>query len=89
MLTLVMSGITALLIILLIIYLKNYRGLPQNDFNPVVLWIRAGIYFCSCLIISWFTGTMTKILQSPFVTQNQLNSTAWIIWTAGCFILVS
>ena len=48
MLTVFISGVSILLIILLTVYLKNYRGLPQNDFNPVVLWIRAGIYFCSC-----------------------------------------
>ncbi len=88
MLTVFITGVAILLIILLTVYLKNYRGLPQNDFNPVVLWIRAGIYFCSCLMLSWVTGTMTKIFQSPFVTQNQLNSPAWIVWTAGCFILV-
>jgi len=84
----IMAVITAFLIILLIIYLKNFRGLPQNDFNPVVLWIRAGIYFCSCLVISWLTGTMNKIFQNPIVTQDQLNNTSWIIWTAGCFLLV-
>jgi len=88
MLTVFISGIAILLIILLIIYSTKYRGLPQNDFNPIVLWIRAGIYFCTCLMISWITGTMTKILESPLVTPDQLQNPVWITWTAGCFILV-
>jgi len=83
MLTVFISGIAILLIILLIIYSTKYRGLPQNDFNPIVLWIRAGIYFCSCLIISWGTGTMSKILKSPIATPEQVQNPAWITWTVG------
>jgi hypothetical protein len=88
MLTVFMTGVIVLCAVLLAVYFKNYRGLPQTDFRPKVLWTRAGIYFCACLIISWVTGTMEKILANPFVTQEQLQSTAWIIWTAVCFVLI-
>ncbi len=88
MVTAFMTGVIILLIIVLIVYLKNYRGLPQTDFNPKVIWLRALIVFCVCFILSWVTGTMDKILANPFVTQEQLQSTTWIIFTAVCFIFV-
>lgn len=83
-----MLGVIALLIVVLTVYLKNYRGLPQTDFRPKVIWLRALIVFCVCLIISWATGTMDTILANPFVTQQQLQSTTWIIFTAVCFVFI-
>ena len=88
MVTVFMTGVIVLLIVLLTVYLKNYRGLPQTDFNPKVIWIRALIVFCVCFILSWVTGTMDKILANPFVTQEQLQSTTWIIFTAVCFVFI-
>lgn len=38
-LTYFVIGVAILLGVLLIIYWTGYRGLPQDDFNPVVLWI--------------------------------------------------
>ncbi len=88
MLAVFMTGIIVLCAFLLAVYQAKYRGLPQTDFKPRVLWLRALIYFCVCLIVSWAAGTMEKLLANPFVTQAQLQSRAWIIWTAGSFVLV-
>jgi multisubunit Na+/H+ antiporter MnhC subunit len=38
-LTYFVIGVAILLGVLLMIYWTGYRGLPQDDFNPVVLWI--------------------------------------------------
>jgi len=88
MVTVFMTGIVVLLVVLLKVYLENYRGLPQTDFRPKVIWLRALIVFCSFLILAWHAGTIDMILANPFVRSEQLQSTAWIVYTAFCFVFV-
>ena len=38
MVTVFMTGVIILLIFLLSVYVKNYRGLAQTDFRPRVIW---------------------------------------------------
>ena len=83
-----MTGVVILLVFLLSVYVKNYRGLAQTDFRPKVIWLRALIVFCCCFILAWHAGTIDTLLANPFVTSEQLQSTAWIIYTAVCFIFV-
>ncbi len=87
-LTGVTIGIAALLIILLIVYKRRFWGHPKEHYSPAVAWNRAGIFFCSCFLLSWATGTMSRLLNSPVATPQQLGNPAWIAWTAGCFIIV-
>ena len=47
MVTVFMIGVIILLVVVLKVYLENYRGLPQTDFRPKVIWLRALIVFCS------------------------------------------
>lgn len=88
MVTVFMTGVSILLIFLLKVYLENYRGLAQTDFRPRVIWLRALIVFCSFSILAWHAGTIDTLLANPFVTSAQLQSTAWIIYTAFCFVFV-
>ena len=83
-----MTGVVILLVVLLKVYLENFRGLPQTDFRAKVIWLRALIVFCCFLILSWHAGTINTLLANPFVTQDQLQSTAWIVYTAFCFVFV-
>ncbi len=80
--------VAVLLLILLIVYRTRFWGHPKEILNPKVSWIRAGVVFCICFIISWATGTMKKVLAQPLVTARQLEDPAWLAWTAGCFVLI-
>lgn len=88
MLTAFMIGVIIVLAVVLKVYLENYRGLPQTDFRPRVIWLRALIVFCSFLILAWHAGTIDTLLANPLATAEQLQSTVWIIYTAFCFVFV-
>jgi len=77
-----------LMLVLLVLYRIKYWGHPKETYNPRVSWTRAWIVFCACFIISWATGTLENLLSTPLVTQEQLKNSAWITWTAGCFVLI-
>ena len=51
-------GIAALLAILLVIFLARYRHHPWDIYYPKLAWLRAGMYFCCCYLLSWWSGAM-------------------------------
>jgi len=87
-LTTFMITLAIVLIILTITYWTRYKDQPINIFSPVVSWIRAFIFFCSALLLSWATGITSKLLTTPIATPEQLQDPQWIAWTAGCFLLI-
>lgn len=88
--------IAILMGILFLYYHFKYRK-PEifqrevSEYIPVIAWLRAGIFFCLFYLISWGTGTMKVILNSPIATSEQLADKRWWIWVIGLvvFILVA
>ena len=59
-----------------------------TDFNPVTAWLRAGILFCLFFLISWATGTMRIIVESPIATSSQWSDPRWRLWVIGLTIFI-
>jgi len=74
-----------ILVVLLGIYFKAGRYMPWTAFSATPAWIRGGIYFSICWLLSYFSGGLEKILTSPLWTQANLDNTSWIAYTALCF----
>jgi hypothetical protein len=82
------GALGALLIIQLAVYLINYRGKENGRFVPAAAWLRAGILFCGFYLLSYFTGTMEKILAAPIFTTDQLANSSWQMWFAGMVVFI-
>jgi hypothetical protein len=52
-------------------------------------WGRAGIYFIVCLIISWATGVLPRVLSEPIATASQLSGWRWWLITLMCLTVIS
>ena len=50
-------------ILLFIIYMSKYKGLPIDVWKPPVAWFRAIIYFCLCNFIMAASGTLEQVLS--------------------------
>lgn len=66
----------------------RFRDLPQTAFDPRAAWLRAGIYFCICFLVSGLSGALTRILNDPIATAKQLSDPRWLVSAAGAFVLI-
>ena len=57
------------------------RGIPQQDFRPRLLWLRAGTYISACWLFSVLAGTFEKIVANAPATTEQLRNSSWWLWT--------
>lgn len=81
-------SLVLLLVVQLWLYISKYRGKDGGRFVPAAAWLRAGILFCFFYLMSYFTGTMQKIVAAPWVTSQQLADSAWQMWCAGMVIFI-
>lgn len=54
-------------------------------YNPRIAWAQAGLYFVACFALSWATGVLPTLLSQPLATAAQMQSPAWLAFTALCF----
>ena len=80
--------IAVLMIMLLFIYLRAYRVQAEGEFSPPAAWLRAGIFFCFCYLVSYATGTMHAIVSAPIATAGQLADPLWQLWVAGLTVFM-
>ena len=66
--TLFITVVALLGAVLLLIYLRSYRHQDENEFSPMAAWLRAGLFFCFCYLLSWATGTLEAMLAQPLFT---------------------
>lgn len=86
------AGLLALVLTALVgLWLLRFRNHAWDIYYPRVAWLRAGIYFCCCYLLSWASGAMDLLLTSPIATPGQLANGTWAVFTAGlyAFILVA
>ncbi|MFX1326930.1 MAG: hypothetical protein ACFE91_02140 [Promethearchaeota archaeon] len=75
-------------LVMILVYISKYRGLPINFWKPSVAWTRAFIYFSLCNVISAISGTLEQILKQPLFSIEQIKNPLWIIYCAICFIFI-
>ena len=73
---------------LIIVYLLRFRHHDKNTYSPPAAWLRAAIYWCFCLLVAYCSGALEAALTKPLVTQEQLKSISWHVWTDGLFIFI-
>ncbi|MGK0500948.1 MAG: hypothetical protein ACJAYG_002602 [Oceanicoccus sp.] len=81
-LTIFASAIAILGISLSINHWRNFKNKEWDQYYPIRAWSRAGIYFCFCYLMSYFSGGMALILNSPIATEAQFQNDNWLIYTA-------
>jgi hypothetical protein len=79
----------AALALLAAIYLLKYRRTPANKYIPAASWLRAGMYFCFCYLVAWFSGALPAALSQPVATPEQLADPVWRACVFGLFVLVT
>ncbi len=75
--------------LLLAMYVRGHRHHPADKYVPAASWLRAGIYFCFCYLMAWFSGALSAALAQPIATSEQLVNPVWQAWALGLFVLVS
>ena len=75
------GALVLVLIALVVVYVRQYRGQPWVAYAAKPAWIRAGIYFCLCYLLSYASGGMELLLTSPIATADQLSNPRWIAAT--------
>lgn len=75
----VISALTGILILATLLLRLNHQR-PNNVYDPQRAWLRAGIFFSSCFLISLAAGVMPTLRSSPVIRPDQLRDPIW--WTA-------
>lgn len=80
-----------LMVAMLALYRTRYSSHPSDVWSGPAAWLRAGIYFCFCLLVSMATGALQAALQNPLVEQAQLSNPWWWAFTLliSVFILAA
>lgn len=86
-LTAFLIGITML--VLFVIYVARFRQHPPDIFVPKAAWLRAGIYFCACYLVSIFSGVFDSLFSDPIATAEQISNGTWWGWVIGLTLLVT
>lgn len=76
------------LVALAVIYNTRFRHHPWDIYYPKLAWLRAGMYFCCCYLLSYFSGAMELLLTSPVFTAEQLADPQWRWFTAGVYLFI-
>lgn len=59
-----------------------------KGYSPHLAWIRGGIYFASCFILSILTGVFQTLISKPIATSENFSYIYWWIFTFVCAIVI-
>lgn len=59
-----------------------------KGYSPRLAWIRGGIYFTSCFILSILSGVFSTLISQPIATRENLSNPIWWIFTFVCAIVI-
>ena len=75
------GGSAILLLGLALAYAAERPGRKRGRYDPQLAWLRAGVYFCVALLLSWCLGVMQSLLEEPLVRAEQWQDPFWIAYT--------
>lgn len=64
------------------------RGRAPHLYSAELAWLRAGLYFGMCWLLSAATGVLPTLLARPVATAAQLAAPAWWAFTGLCLAVV-
>lgn len=74
----------ATMLVLVLLLLPARKRVSTGSYSPYVAWLRGGIFFCACFLISRASGVMTTLLYEPWFGVSQLGNSAW--WLATLLV---
>lgn len=83
--------ITVLLLLataLALLHQQQRPAVPAGCYSPRLAWLKAGIYFCACLIAATLSGVLPQVLAEPLATAAQLTDTSWWLLTAAATAVI-
>lgn len=76
------AGASALLLAILALgYWRRRAGRDPGRYDPRLAWLRAGLYFCAALLLSWSLGVLHGLLAAPLVAPEQWRNPYWAAYT--------
>ena len=80
-------GVLLLASVLAQVFLIQRNRHPDNVHSPPLAWLRAALYFCVVLVLSWATGVLKVLVHAPCVQPGQLADPLWLgltaLWTVA------
>ena len=58
-----------------------------NVHSPKLAWIRAWVYYCIVILISWVTGALGVVLEGPLVPEGRTSDTTWLLVVSACWLI--
>lgn len=85
-----LQGALALLaLVLALLYRWQQRSAAQGRYSPRLAWLRAGLYFCFCLLVASFSGVLATVIHTPLATAAQLADLRWWALTLACAAVIA
>jgi hypothetical protein len=83
----VLGSLAVLLVLGLSLFRLNRRR-PTGVYDPQRAWLRAGLYFFTCFLVSWAAGVMPTLRSVPVVRPDQLSDPLWLACTAALTVVI-
>jgi len=64
------------------VFLVQRNRHPEHVHSPPLAWLRAALYFCVVLVLSWATGVLRVLVHAPCVQTGQQSNPLWLGLTA-------
>lgn len=74
--------------VLLALLVLCSRRAAADTYVPLLAWLRAGIYFCVCLLVAASSGALALVLQRPLATAAQWHDPRWWAYSLLCGAVV-
>jgi hypothetical protein len=81
-------AVFTVMLVLLGCYVARFRDHDKAVWSPPAAWLRAGIYFCFCLIVADLTGALAAAVASPLIYPGQLQDPWWLLSPAVVLIFI-
>ncbi|MEZ5566565.1 MAG: hypothetical protein R3F24_14140 [Gammaproteobacteria bacterium] len=75
-------GVLILASVLAQVFLVQRNRHADNVHSPPLAWLRAALYFCTILVLSWTTGVLQALVHLPWTTIDQRTEPSWLALTA-------
>lgn len=81
-------GLIGLLLILALLLFLGTRGKDTRIYDAKMAWLRAWIYFSICWLLSWSTGVLSTLLETPLVDPAHVAETGWKVYVTVTWAII-
>ncbi|MEC9375199.1 MAG: hypothetical protein VYA80_02370 [Pseudomonadota bacterium] len=70
-----------------IVFFNERAKHDPNVHSPILAWIRAWVYYCIVILLSWVTGALGLVLSQPLIQEGRTNDSSWLILISICWLI--